>query len=397
MKNNISDTFDRYLSWCKNDALPFWVENGIADDGGFWERLEKNGKPIKHVTKKFYVQCRQCLVFAEAANRNWHPSAKEIAIKALSFTIHRGGFNAITGSTFEGVPYSLTSTGEVEDPSADLYTFGFVLLALAQYIKLVDRKVGISCAEELMSFLDSHMASEYGGWIESIPAKLPRRQNPHMHLFEAILAMYECTGIDRYRIYAERLVKLFKDRFMHVGTPLRMMEFFDDDWKPNQVKGHIIEPGHMFEWCWLLSWYEELQKKKMSFDINDFFGESVMIGYMSNPPRIVNSVDWHGRHIDGGARYWPQTESAKSALALTRHGVCDALDLANPILNTILETYIGDYAPVRGGWIDELDQNGKPTGIYNSASAFYHFIGVASEIEDLLASPQAKSSITNST
>ncbi len=42
------------------------------------------------------------------------------------------------------------------------------------------------------------------------------------------------------------------DHFIDGGTGA-LREFFDHDWAPIPGdKGRIVEPGHLFEWAWLL-------------------------------------------------------------------------------------------------------------------------------------------------
>ena len=51
-------------------------------------------------------------------------------------------------------------------------------------------------------FLDSMMAHPGGGFVPAVPS-LPNselHQNPHMHLFEALLALYAITKKDEYRV-----------------------------------------------------------------------------------------------------------------------------------------------------------------------------------------------------
>ena len=388
MNPDVETSFERYLSWCKNEALPLWIDSGISEDGGFWERLDHDGRPVRNLNQRVYVQCRQCLVLSEAALRHWHPSAENIAIKALKTIVSRLGFSTFGHSEFTGVPYSWLPDGTVQDGRSDLYTYGFVLLALAQYAKLVDSDKGIACAEEVMCFLDTNMASDHGGWIESIPETLPRRQNPHMHLFEAMLAMYDCTGLDRYGDYADGLVSLFQKRFLHSNKPYRLLEFFDDDWSVDDQTGHLVEPGHMFEWVWLLNWYEKLRGRPHAVDVNELFSDAAKIGLTDDRSTVINTVDTQGKMVNGGSRYWPQTEAIKAALILAQRGNESHLEVANSLVNTLLDKFLGAYAPIRGGWVDGLDKDGKPLDNYNSASAFYHYVGVATELEYFLSAQE---------
>ena len=53
----------------------------------------------------------------------------------------------------------------------------------------------------------------HGGYRESLPDKLPRRQNPHMHLFESLLVLYKVTDNPDVHERAEILLNFIRDTF----------------------------------------------------------------------------------------------------------------------------------------------------------------------------------------
>jgi mannose-6-phosphate isomerase len=59
--------------------------------------------------------------------------------------------------------------------------------------------------EALVTFLETDLRSPHGGFLEGISATLPRRQNPHMHLFAAMIANYDAIGDPAYQSRAGRL------------------------------------------------------------------------------------------------------------------------------------------------------------------------------------------------
>ena len=92
--------------------------------------------------------------------------------------------------------------------------------------------------------------------------KLPRRQNPHMHLLEALLALHAATGEKNWLRRAGALVDLFKRRFSDPQTGA-LIEFFAEDWSPRPGdEGRLREPGHQFEWVWLLYEYIALTQRR---------------------------------------------------------------------------------------------------------------------------------------
>ena len=104
--------------------------------------------------------------------------------------------------------------------------------------------------------LDQHFASPTGGYHSVLPADAGRReQNPHMHLFEAMLAWFEATGDAMFLARAGELHGMMAGRFFQSQSGI-LAEYFDGSWTPRAGDlGRICEPGHHFEWSWLLRRY----------------------------------------------------------------------------------------------------------------------------------------------
>ncbi len=49
------------------------------------------------------------------------------------------------------------------------------------------------------------------------------------------------------------LLALFKNKFLDQKNMI-IREFLDKKFNPDNKIGHVIEPGHHYEWAWLLSW-----------------------------------------------------------------------------------------------------------------------------------------------
>ncbi|TGQ01214.1 MULTISPECIES: oligopeptide/dipeptide ABC transporter ATP-binding protein [unclassified Mesorhizobium] len=75
------------------------------------------------------------------------------------------------------------------DETRDLYDNACVLLALAALFAATDRIAYRKQIEILLTAIDTTLADPAGGWAEDEHGTLPRRQNPHMHLFEACLVL----------------------------------------------------------------------------------------------------------------------------------------------------------------------------------------------------------------
>lgn len=137
------------------------------------------------------------------------------------------------------------------DETRDLYDNACVLLALAALFAATDRIAYRKQIEILLTAIDTTLADPAGGWAEDEHGTLPRRQNPHMHLFEACLVLATKTRDASHRRRLDGLYPLFLEQFYNRGAgPL--CEFFGPAWeRAPKFQSERLDPGHMCEWTWL--------------------------------------------------------------------------------------------------------------------------------------------------
>jgi mannose/cellobiose epimerase-like protein (N-acyl-D-glucosamine 2-epimerase family) len=82
----------------------------------------------------------------------------------------------------------------------DLCAHAFVLFALAHLLRLEKSTVFIDALEDTLAVIDGAFADSADGLHRDCLPRADdlRRQNPHMHLFEAWLALYETTGAEEF-------------------------------------------------------------------------------------------------------------------------------------------------------------------------------------------------------
>ena len=137
----------------------------------------------------------------------------------------------------------------------DSYDHAFVLLALSAVYALDHDAQVRAEIDALLSFVDVHLRSPNGGVLEGVPASMPRRQNPQMHLFEAMIAAFDATHDTVFQQRAGEFFALFLanlyDKQRHV-----LGEYFEDDW--SKIEPVRVELGHQAEWAWLLKGFERI-------------------------------------------------------------------------------------------------------------------------------------------
>lgn len=357
-------------------ALPLWSGEGWdRATGGFIDRLTPDGRADRLAPRRTMVQARQIHCFAKAAQMGWYPEGREIALKGLDYLLSKA--KAPDGKP--GFVHVLTPEGAVLKPLRDTYDHAFVLLALASVYAL-DRDAQIRAEiDALCHFLETQLRSPHGGFVEGLPASMPRRQNPHMHLFEAMIAVFDATHDNVFQNRAGDFFALFLANLY--DKPKRLLgEYFEEDW--SKIEPVSIEPGHQAEWAWLLKGFERIT----GCPTGRFRGELLAsaLRYRDEATGcLVDEGDTAGNIKRHTRRLWPQTELAKAWIGQAESGEAGAADEARVALARLERYYL--CHSVAGGWHDQFDRDGNSLIATIPASSFYHVLGAVTEAEQVLA------------
>jgi mannose-6-phosphate isomerase len=198
-----------------------------------------------------------------------------------------------------------------------------------------------------------------------------------MHLLEALLALYEATSDPKRLKQASALVMLFQDKFFDPSGALP--EYFDPAWRPLQDSpGPIVEPGHVFEWSWLLQRYRTLGGEDLGVQGERLrqFGECH--GVEPSSGAVYNEVSMDGSVRIASSRLWPNTERLKSNLvAFEQTGDEGALAAA---LQSFAVLMAFCQTPLKGLWRDVREPDGSFDDAPSTASSFYHITLALSEL-----------------
>jgi len=376
MSHALRAAASRLEHWIRQDALPLWLERGIAPQTrANYERLTPEGVPDLAASTRVRVQARQAFFFAAAYHRGWCPEGKATA-KALLEFVHQHAAHPTAGA---GYTHLLNPEFVVVDTRQDLYDHAFFLLANAWCYRTFGEQQYLDEANTLVAHLDEKFGSSVGGWIEGDYAYPCRRQNPHMHLFEAFLALHDATGDAKWLARVGELFALFQTRFF--DAPLGVLfEFFDDNWVrlPN-AKGDTVEPGHMMEWVWLLDWYGRRSGRPVARYIDTLYKRGLAIG-MAPSGLLYDAVAADGRIIDPNKRCWGITELIKASLVQIRAGNPDAEAIAIKGVEDLFTYYLCASTP--GSYVDQRGPQDEVVVDVAPASTLYHLIVAAMELLD---------------
>ena len=373
----LGEVSQRLMRWLVEDAYPTWWQQG-ADrvHGGFHERLQQNGQPSDE-PRRARLHPRHIYSFG-LADELGHDGLTELAARhALEYFLR----HYVRDDHF--IRTCVAPDGAVVDDSVLLYDQAFALLGYASAFDVLNDQLLRSRAHRLLDAICTHLGNPAGGFRESPDRDLPLTSNSHMHLFEAALAWMALDDNLRWRSLAERLVQLALTRFIDPAAA-QIREFFTAEWAPAAGEtGWIIEPGHQFEWAWLLlRWQASTQDTRAASMALALVDRAESRGVDARRRVAINSLLADGSIRDGRARLWPQTERLKAAClaweATRLPTYCDmALEAA-----VALERYL--QTTTRGLWRDTLTVDGEWIDEPAPASSLYHLVSAIAELDSLI-------------
>jgi mannose-6-phosphate isomerase len=350
-----------YDAWLREAALPLWGGAGVDSDQGFFhEALTVDGRA--HIApRRSRVQARQVFVFATCAKRGHGPALLPIARRGFeglvaSYRLPDGLF--INSVSARGLPY---------DEGVDIYEQAFALLAMAA-LHAVDPSSGDLPKEA--SGRSSLAGSPGGGrrvpriGCTSVPGQLPY----------APVRERSCLGRGRvasWTALSDELAELALGKFIDDETGV-LREFFDSEWRPLEGEGGLIEPGHHFEWAWLLERWGRARGDGRARETARRLYANGLRGVDSARQVAMNAL-WEDFSIrDANARLWPQTEHLKATLFF---GDDSEILRAAQGLAKYLDV------PARGAWRDKMQADGSFLTEPSPATSFYHLLTAVLELQ----------------
>lgn len=345
-----------------DDAFARWWDAGWDHEhGGFFDKLEQDARPFAG-DKRVRVQTRQVFVYAQAAQLGWNGPWRQAVEEGLRYIERFRRSDGLFRRT-------VSREGAPADDSADLYDQAFVLFALAAAHEALGRPEALRrSAEDLLSRLVERAGHSGGrGFREIDGGDGALRSNPQMHLLEALLAWQAAAPGGAFEKSARGIVALAADRLIDPATGA-VGEYYDDDWcfLPD-ARGAVREPGHQFEWAYLLDHADRLLGTDHRAQATRLAAFGAAYGIRDG--RAIFSLDATGAPTDVSSRLWAQTERLRTAVLLPEAAggeaaVAESLQWIRRMLDT----------PVGGLWFDRVADDGAILNEPAPASSFYHLI-----------------------
>ncbi len=365
----LADGGRRLADWLRMRALPLWASAGQVQ-GAFAELLGLDGRTVA-AARRARVQVRQIHVYAEAGRSGWRGPWMGLVQQGLARL--EADYLRADGLTRT----LLDEEGRPLDETAMVYDQAFLMLARASAslagVEGDHENSALAVRQALLQ-----QAPQQGGLIEK--GDHPYQSNAHMHLLQACLA-WEIAGEDAgWAQLADRIVALALERFIDAeGGFLR--EYFDADWSPAAGEdGRLVEPGHQFEWAWLLARYGRARGDATALAAARRLYAFGRRGIASQRQVAVDALNADGSVRNPRARLWPQTEWMKAALILAE--VSDDGERTGFLEDAAAaQRALWLYLTPDGLWRDKLLEGGDFIDEPAPASSFYHILGAYLQLQ----------------
>jgi mannose/cellobiose epimerase-like protein (N-acyl-D-glucosamine 2-epimerase family) len=364
------------LRWLFDEALPLWWKDGSDRvRGGFHEALDLDGSPFAW-PHRARVIARQAFSYCEAGRLGWDGPWRDAMNHALDYFFKY--FVTADGTVVTVVDVD----GKVSDSRFDLYDQAFALLAYSSgHSAFGETADWRRQAVTLRTTLAHCYAHPLGGFREGRDGHRLQRANPHMHLLEAALAWLALDDDPAWQAMADGIAMLCLERFIDPATGA-LREFFAMDWSAAPgIEGHICEPGHHYEWAFLLDRWARLTRRKTPEAVSRLIAFADTSGLDRRRSVVINAVLADGRVHDPTARLWAQAERIRAYVV--HRCSDDEITGAIRALRRFLAT------PTPGLWFDQLTDGDIFVAEPARATSLYHIVGAVAELSAEIAAPEA--------
>ncbi|WP_449437926.1 AGE family epimerase/isomerase [Pseudomonas migulae] len=334
--------------------VPLWQGPGWNAELALpYEALDAGHLPLPPQRYRAMACARQLYLFSSLIGQV--PGAEERAA-ALFRSLQQHFHDAEHGGWF----YSIDPQGAPLDQRKDLYTHAFILFACAHYWDKVREPLVESVLNAVLKVVEQRFATGDGlyeaclerDWSSLNTGPL---QNPLMHLAEAFLAtlsVREDLAVQRALV---ELCTAMQKRFIDSQHGV-LME------KPLGAVDNWFEPGHQFEWYFLLESSPLLRGSKLHASLERAFAYTEQLGVDQSSGAVQAMLTLDGQSKDGTQRIWAQAEYLR-ALTLRPHSKASILRQLQALQQRSLHA---------GGWYECRNENGEVSRQDMPSTTPYH-------------------------
>jgi mannose-6-phosphate isomerase len=206
------------------------------------------------------------------------------------------------------------------------------------------------------------------------------------------LFAYKTWDDPSYLAMSDEIVNLFYV-FFYRGA---LHEFFTDDLRPHPEEGHKLEPGHYFEWVWLLKNHAMAKGDPARHDAValKLLNWANQYGWDGQYGGIYDVIAPDGSVIVDTKRIWPFCEALK-ANTIMINAANDRQQIKDR-LSEMVTVFMSKYMDERGFWTEWLERDLTTATDYMPGTTPYHVYFGIMETRDIVYNRGESKSLTSS-
>jgi mannobiose 2-epimerase len=372
-------------------VLPFWARHSVdRDHGGFITHLGRDGKVTDSSHKFLVMQARMIYSFATGAALGGPAEWLSMARQGVEFFLRH--FRDIQ---YDGWFWSVTRQGRPAESGKRMYGHAFAIYALSEYARHTGDAHVLAAANHTWSLAAEYLWDrEHEGVVEVsdrawAPTDRSHTMGTHLHTLEALLALNDAIGDNRYLPHARKIADLIATRMANydhregsgacqpeAGRRRRKcgIECFLPDWTPDADRNKgLVNYGHNLEAAWLLLRMYRLEGTPRYRDTAGDFLEYVMEYGLDTAHGGVFSHGPLGEAATVREKIWWVQCEALPAFLLGHlvFGEARYLDAFRSVARFCLDHL---HDPEHGEWYHSTEENGRPRDVTKGSAwkAAYH-------------------------
>ncbi|MEE4666426.1 AGE family epimerase/isomerase [Pseudomonas alliivorans] len=334
-----------------------------------YEALDAHHQPLPPKRYRAMACARQLFLFSSLID---HPETPDAAVRAgaLFRSLQQHFHDGEHGGWF----YSIDPQGKPLDRRKDLYTHAFIIFACAHYWAKSKDPLAESVLNAALNVVAERFADGKGLYEAQLDEDWSTLgtgplQNPLMHLAEAFLATLSVRADPMTQAAMDALAVGMQQRFVDKTTGV-MLE------KPLGAVDNWYEPGHQFEWFFLLESSPEMHGRPLHHSMARAFAHAQAQGVDPQNGAVTATLTLDGTVQDSTQRIWAQAEYLR-AMAL------------RPECESALSQQLLDFEQRflhASGWNECVDTDGTVSRSDMPSTTPYHlatcYIGLADYLEN---------------
>jgi len=243
----------------RKDILPFWPRFIDRENGGFYGKVDNDGRPDPRADKGLVMHARLLWTYSAAARLLDSPALLSTADTAYRFLVE-----SLYDREEKGFSFACDSTGNRRPGLKIIYGQAFAVYALAEYARAGGPGRALDLAMETFLLLQRTAHDERCGgyfeavapdWSQSTASALgdgdiacAKSMNTNLHVLEAFTALHAATESAAVGLALRGLIEIHLERILTSSAHMGL--YFDNDWSRLDA---VISYGHDIEASWLLT------------------------------------------------------------------------------------------------------------------------------------------------